>query len=88
VKDSSYRSDTLLLAGINAAFYWWSYWGSGWEAPHFGTWVCQMGAVISLVPLPRELLSRKYRYAAMAGAVLTGAVLWHIATTPWVGPPK
>jgi len=84
----SWRSDTLLLATLNATLYAMSYWRSGWEVPHFGGYVCWIGALLSFVPAPREIGSRRYRKAALVGFALSCAVLWHIFATPCTGPCK
>lgn len=84
----TWRSDTLLLAGLNAGAYLWSYSSSGWEVPHFGGYVCWIGAIISFVPAPREIGTPRFRRAALLGFALSCAVLWHIFTTPCTGPCK
>jgi hypothetical protein len=84
----SWRSDTLLLATLNAGAYFWSYWSSGWEVPHFGSHVCWLGALISFVPAPREVGTARFRVAALIGFALSCAVLWHTFTTPCTGPCK
>jgi len=88
VPQRSWRSDTLLLASLNGLAYLWSYWSSGWDVPHFGTYVCWLGAFISFVPAPREIAGPRFRRAAILGFCLACAVLWHIFTTPCVGPCK
>lgn len=83
-----WRSDVLLLAALNGAGYLWSFWSSGWQVPHFGGYICWIGAVISLVPAPREIRNARFRTAALVGLALSCLVLWHIFTTPCTGPCK
>ena len=83
-----WRSDTLLLATLNAAIYVWGYWSSGWQIPHFGSYPCWIGALVSLVPAPREINTVRFRKAAALGFALSCAVLWHVFTTPCTGPCK
>jgi hypothetical protein len=85
---SSWRSDALLLGAINAAIYLWSYASSGWEIPHWGGYFCWLGAIISLVPAPRELRTARFRLAALVGVGLSVLVLVHIFTVPCTGPCK
>jgi len=84
----SWRSDTLLLATLNLAFYIWSYWSSGWQVPHFGGYMCWIGALLSFVPAPREIRGTRLRMAALVGLGLSFAVLWHTFATPCTGPCK
>jgi hypothetical protein len=84
----AWRSDTLLLAGLNAAAYLWLYWSSGWQVPHFGTYVGWIGALISLVPAPRELRTNRFRRPAVIGIIVSCGVLLHIFGTPCTGPCK
>ena len=81
----SWRSDTLLLGTLAAVPYWAAYWAAGLQVPHLGTYLCGVGALLSFVPAPRELTSRRYRVAAMIGGLLSGVVLWHIVTTGCTG---
>jgi hypothetical protein len=83
-----WNSDVLLLAVVNGVAYLWSYWSSGWDVPHFGSYVCLPGAVISLVPVPRELLQSRFRAAALGGVAVSCLVIWHILATPCIGPCK
>ena len=82
-----YWSETLLLASLNAAAYWWNYRASGWSIPHSGTYLCLLGAVLSVVPLPRELFGRT-RLGALIGLALSAGVLWHVNVMPCTGPCK
>ena len=81
----SWRSDTLLIATVNAVAYYSAYWESGFRVPHFGTYICWVGAVVSLVTAPRELINSRFRRAALVGVVLSTAVLWHALTTECTG---
>jgi len=83
-----WRSDTLLLGGLNAALYAWTYANSGWQIPHEGTYLCWLGALISFVPAPREINATRSRRAAIIGFLLSCIVLWHIVAMPCTGPCK
>jgi hypothetical protein len=79
---------TLFVAAINAGFYWYSYWRSGWETPHLGTYLCTVGALLSLVFAPREVRTPGLRWGCVVGLALSALVLWHIWTAPCIGPCK
>jgi hypothetical protein len=81
-------ANTLVVAVANAGFYWYSYWRAGWEAPHIGTYLCAVGAILSFVPALREIRDPRRRWACLLGLSLSGVVLWHIFTTPCIGPCK
>ena len=79
---------TLLVAAINAGFYWFSYWRSGWETPHLGTYLCAVGALVSFAFVPREVRNAGLRWGCLVGLALSAFVLWHIFTAPCIGPCK
>jgi hypothetical protein len=83
-----WRSDTLLLGGLNAFAYAWTYANSGWQIPHEGTYLCWLGALVSFVPAPREISAAGSRRAAITGFLLSCIVLWHIVAMPCTGPCK
>jgi len=82
------RSDTLVLAMLNASGYAWAFWAAGGQTPNDGTYLCLVGGVISLVPAPREICSSAVRRAAILGLIVSGIVIWHIVMSPCIGPCK
>jgi hypothetical protein len=84
----SWRSDTLVLAGLNALAYLAFYWHAGWEIPHFGTYIGWIGAVVSLVPAVREVGTVRFKRSALVGVGLSFAVLLHAWFAPCTGPCK
>lgn len=84
----SWRSDTLLLAGLNGLAYLAFYWNAGWEIPHFGTYIGWIGVVVSLVPALRELRTVRFRRSALVGVTVALALWLHIWLTPCSGPCK
>jgi hypothetical protein len=81
-------ADTFVVAVANASFYWYSYWQSGWETPHLGTYLCLLGGLLSVVFVPREIRDARRRWACLAGFGLSLMVLWHIVSSPCIGPCK
>jgi hypothetical protein len=85
---TSWRSDTLLLAVLNALAYLALYGSAGWQIPHFGTHVSWIGAAISLVPAFRELRTTRLKGPAMIGVMISLGVWLHASLAPCTGPCK
>jgi hypothetical protein len=83
---ASWRSDTLLIAATNLVAYVWAYWRSGWEIPFLLGYFCLPVAIISFVPAPREILSGRYRKAALVGCALSVLLVFHMWVMPCTGP--
>ena len=84
----SWRSDTLLLAGLNGLAYLAFYWSAGWQIPHFGTYIGWIGAVVSLVPAFREVRVARLKRAAVVGAIISFGIWLHSWLAPCTGPCK